>query len=173
MTGSGKTFVDLSKGVSATGTAPPTGLKHLTIMEKYTYVDRAVAQLQGNQKHQKQLRTVVNLPCAAVPVGCWFGSATEVYAPGVTERTTTGFSLPATNPKPSTGSRLISTFLGAGGTNLSPSRRTSSRELLWDTWLRQRLKKQNNQTNKKMCYYVVITHVRANHGRGARCISSQ
>lgn len=55
--------------------------------------------------------------------------------PGVTERTTTGFSLPATNPKPSTGSRLISTFRGAGGTNLSPSRRTSSRELLWETWL--------------------------------------
>lgn len=52
--------------------------------------------------------------------------------PGVTERTTTGFSLPATKPKPSTGSRLISTRRGAGGT---PSRWTSSRELLWDTWL--------------------------------------
>lgn len=59
----------------------------------------------------------------------------RVLLPGVTERTTTGFSLPATNPKPSTGSRLISTFRGAGGTNLSPSRRTSSRELLWETWL--------------------------------------
>lgn len=52
--------------------------------------------------------------------------------PGVTERTTTGFSLPATKPKPRTGSRLISTRRGAGGT---PSRWTSSRELLCDTWL--------------------------------------
>lgn len=60
---------------------------------------------------------------------CWF------TLPGVTERTTTGFSLPATKPKPSTGSRLISTFRGAGGTNLSPSRRISSRELLWEMWL--------------------------------------
>lgn len=60
-----------------------------------------------------------------------------ITLPGVTERTTTGFSLPATNPKPNTGSRLISTFRGAGGTNLSPSRRTSSRELLWEMWLRE------------------------------------
>lgn len=55
-------------------------------------------------------------------------------APGVTERTTTGFSLPATKPNPRTGSRLISTRRGTGGT---PSRGTSSRELLCDTWLKQ------------------------------------
>lgn len=35
--------------------------------------------------------------------------------PGVTERTTTGFSLPATNPKPRTGSLRIATVRGAGG----------------------------------------------------------
>lgn len=56
----------------------------------------------------------------------------RVTLPGVTERTTTGFSLPATKPKPSTGSRLISTFRGAGGASFSPSRRTSSSEQLWE-----------------------------------------
>lgn len=58
----------------------------------------------------------------------------ESTVPGVTERTTTGFSLPATKPNPRTGSRLISTRRGAGGT---PSRGTSSRELLCDTWLKK------------------------------------
>lgn len=60
------------------------------------------------------------------------------HIPGVTERTTTGFSLPATKPKPSTGSRLISTLRGGGGTNFSTSIRTSSKELDCDRWLTQR-----------------------------------
>lgn len=46
--------------------------------------------------------------------------------PGVTERTTTGFSLPATNPNPSTGSLLISTFRGVGGVIWQLSIRGSS-----------------------------------------------
>lgn len=73
----------------------------------------------------------------AVVAADWMSQCWRATLPGVTERTTTGFSLPATNPKPSTGSRLMSTFRGAGGTNLSPSRRTSSRELLWEMWLKE------------------------------------
>lgn len=53
------------------------------------------------------------------------GSGAE-NIPGVTERTTTGFSLPATNPNPSTGSLLISTFRGAGGVIWQLSIRGSS-----------------------------------------------
>lgn len=79
----------------------------------------------------------VHRRCAPIPPE-WVTAEAVVTLPGVTERTTTGFSLPATKPKPSTGSLLISTFRGAGGTNLSPSRRTSSRELLCDTWLQRR-----------------------------------
>lgn len=48
-------------------------------------------------------------------------------SPGVTERTTTGFSLPATKPKPSTGSLLISTLRGAGGRIWQLSNRGSSK----------------------------------------------
>lgn len=74
-------------------------------------------------------------------IKCSCGTSRFVHQPGVTDRTTTGFSLPATKPKPKTGSRLISTRRGAGGL---PSRWTSSRELLWDPWLENaRWKKKN------------------------------
>lgn len=140
-------------GASAADTAPPTGLvndcktltsrnPHPGILEHYLspfdkhihlLLQQAAAQFQGNKKCENRFKKVGNLHSAAWPLGLVVGPGAGVRLPGVTERTTTGFSLPATNPKPSTGSRLISTFLGAGGTNLSPSRRTSSRELLWDT----------------------------------------
>lgn len=55
--------------------------------------------------------------------------------PGVTERTTTGFSLPATKPNPSTGSLLISTLRGAGGMIGQLSSRGSSNGIACVMWL--------------------------------------
>lgn len=60
--------------------------------------------------------------------------------PGVTERTTTGFSLPATNPNPSTGSLLISTFRGAGGVIWQLSIRGSSNVADCVMWLWKKIK---------------------------------
>lgn len=72
----------------------------------------------------------------------------EENIPGVTERTTTGFSLPATKPNPSTGSLLISTFRGAGGVIWQLSIRGSSNVADCVMWLWK--KKKKDEKRKKL-----------------------